>query len=80
MIVLSDGVHLMVLGEVRELHDYCASIGIKRCWYHHSRFPHYDIPKRMRADFFGLHPQVVRVSSRLLVSSWKEYLDDRSKN
>lgn len=31
---------------VANLHKMAEALGIKRCWYHGGRFPHYDIPKR----------------------------------
>ena len=27
-----------------------ADLGIKRCWFHSGRHPHYDIPKRRIAE------------------------------
>ncbi len=35
---------------VENLHRMASFLGIKRCWFHKSKFPHYDIPKRMIAD------------------------------
>lgn len=32
------------------LHVMAADLGIKRCWFHGGRFPHYDIPKRRIAE------------------------------
>lgn len=32
---------------VSNLHRMAQKLGIKRCWYHKGRFPHYDIPKLM---------------------------------
>ena len=66
--LFSDGIHLISIESIEHLHAYCASIGIKRCWFHHgARHPHYDIPKRKRATFFDDHPEVVRVDSREIV-------------
>ena len=31
---------------VEGLHEMAAALGIKRCWFHAGRHPHYDIPKR----------------------------------
>ena len=28
---------------VQELHIFAKNAGIKRCWYHAHKFPHYDI-------------------------------------
>jgi len=34
----------MTADSVQELHDFCAQVGIKRCWWHSgSKYPHYDI-------------------------------------
>lgn len=30
---------------VPNLHRMAEDLGIKRCWFHSGRFPHYDIPK-----------------------------------
>jgi hypothetical protein len=35
---------------IPNLHRMAAELGIKRCWYHAGRFPHYDIPKRRIAE------------------------------
>lgn len=64
----SDGVHLISDTSVEELHEFCKKINIKRCWFHYSsRFPHYDIPKKRRADFFINYPLVKKVTSREIV-------------
>jgi hypothetical protein len=31
---------------VANLHAMAQTLGIKRCWFHGGRHPHYDIPKR----------------------------------
>ena len=31
---------------IGNLHRMAEMLGIKRCWYHAGRHPHYDIPKR----------------------------------
>lgn len=31
---------------VSTLHEMAEALGIKRCWFHNSTYPHYDIPKR----------------------------------
>ncbi len=45
---LCDGMrHLVCLPySIENLHLMAARLGIKRCWYHAGRYPHYDIPKR----------------------------------
>ena len=36
---------------VENLHKAAAALGLKRCWYHSSPYPHYDLPKTWVADF-----------------------------
>lgn len=31
---------------IENLHQMANELGIKRCWYHGGRIPHYDIPKK----------------------------------
>lgn len=69
--IYSDGVHLISGISLQHLHDYCASIGIKRCWFHTGSFKHYDIPKRMRVAFFIRFPDVKQVSSREIIAILK---------
>jgi hypothetical protein len=33
------------------LHSAAKLLGLKRCWFHASPYPHYDLPKRWVADF-----------------------------
>jgi hypothetical protein len=35
---------------VENLHAMAANLGIKRCWFHGGRLPHYDIPKRRMVE------------------------------
>lgn len=71
--IYSDGIHLISSVSLEDLHEYCKSIGIKRCWYHAgSKFKHYDIPKKMRVDFFDKHPEVNKVSAREIVRILKQ--------
>ncbi len=66
--IYSDGIHLASGVSIEDLHKYCASIGIKRCWFHFgSLYPHYDIPKRRRTTIFEDHPEIEKVSSRRLI-------------
>lgn len=42
-----DNRHLVCVPYSREnLHAMAEDLGIKRCWFHSGRHPHYDIPKR----------------------------------
>lgn len=31
---------------IDNLHKMADTLNIKRCWYHNSKFPHYDVPKK----------------------------------
>lgn len=43
--------HLICLPySIENLHRMANEMGIKRCWYHPSRYPHYDIPKRRQSE------------------------------
>jgi hypothetical protein len=55
---------------IEELHEFAASIGIKRCWYHRGKWPHYDIPKRRRENFAATYG-VKLVDSRTIVTILK---------
>lgn len=35
---------------VQGLHEMAVALGIKRCWFHAGRYPHYDIPLKRRGD------------------------------
>lgn len=70
--VYTDGVHLISDTSLEELHEFAASIGIKRCWYHaSSKWKHYDIPKRMREDFHTKF-NVPLVSAREIITILKD--------
>jgi hypothetical protein len=39
--------HLVCLPySIENLHSMAEDLGIKRCWFHSGKLPHYDIPKR----------------------------------
>jgi hypothetical protein len=46
---------------VDNLHLMAADLGVKRCWFHAGRWPHYDIPKRRIEE---IRARTVRISSR----------------
>lgn len=46
------------------LHEAAATLGVKRCWFHAGRFPHYDMPKKRIEE---LKPKCKLVSSRELL-------------
>lgn len=35
---------------VDNLHKMANELGIKKCWFHNSKYPHYDIPKKRVAE------------------------------
>lgn len=71
--IYSDGIHLISSVSREELDNFCAKIGIKKCWFHYgSRFEHYDIPKKMRESFFRCYPEVKKVTPREIYSILKE--------
>lgn len=35
---------------VENLHIMARELGVKKCWFHASTYPHYDIPKRRVAE------------------------------
>lgn len=47
------------------LHDMARELGVRRCWYHAGRFPHYDVPK-MRVGKLG--DRVETISTRALLA------------
>lgn len=59
--------HHLTADSLDELHQFTASIGIKRCWYHPSTHPHYDITDEQRAD--ALAAGATPVSARMLVAA-----------
>jgi FMN phosphatase YigB (HAD superfamily) len=51
------------------LHAMALRLGIKRCWFHRGRFPHYDIPKRRLVE---IRARTVQVSSRRILEICKK--------
>lgn len=49
---------------VENLHLMAEDLGIKRCWFHAGRYPHYDIPKRRIAE---IQTKCILVSSREII-------------
>lgn len=45
---LTDGARHLICSpySISNLHKMAEDLGIKRCWFHNGKFPHYDIPKR----------------------------------
>lgn len=43
---------------VENLHAMADALGVKRCWYHVGRFPHYDMPKKRITELTAKCEQV----------------------
>lgn len=66
--------HLICLPySVENLHKMADDLGIKRGWYHRSKYPHYDIPLKM-LDAISQKCQLV--SSREILTVIKDYQRD----
>ena len=50
---------------VEDLHLMAIQLGIKACWFHGGRWPHYDIPKRRIEE---IRSQTTRVTSKELLA------------
>lgn len=56
----------MTATTLRELHEFAASIGIKRCWFHsHHSHAHYDINSTQRD--IAVNSGAVEVTSKQLL-------------
>ncbi len=54
-ILFDDARHLVCVPYTRaNLHRVAEWLGIRRCWFHGGRWPHYDIPKRRMHDALAL--------------------------
>lgn len=51
---------------IANLHQMAKELGIKRCWFHAGRHPHYDMPKR-RVDAILADPRVTEVTAKELL-------------
>lgn len=47
---------------IENLHAMANDLNIKRCWYHSSKYPHYDIPKK----------RIDEISAKCVVLSQRE--------
>jgi signal recognition particle subunit SEC65 len=52
MIFLTDGARHLICDpySIENLHEMAKQLGIKPCWFHRSKYPHYDVPKRRIAE------------------------------
>jgi len=71
--VFTDGIHI-VADSLNELHQFCNTVGIKKCWFEgvEKGHPHYDIPKRQKVKRIFLEPNVKRITTRELLKISKE--------
>ena len=88
MAVYVDDAKIMWKGKLRyhltadsmgELFSFTESIGIRRCWFHHGKKPHFDITEPQRQD--ALNAGALAVDSREMLEKAKALgeLKDRSK-
>lgn len=54
---------------VKNLHKMAEELDIKKCWYHSSKYPHYDIPKK-RID--EIQKKCIILTSKELLKLIKE--------
>lgn len=66
MTYYSDGDrHLVCMPySVDNLHEMARQLGIRRCWFHAGRWPHYDIPKLRIAE---IGAKTVKVSGKSIL-------------
>ncbi len=50
---------------IENLHIMAKDLEINRCWFHNSKYPHYDIPKRRILE---IQQKCVVISSKKLLS------------
>lgn len=63
--ICDDARHLACIPYTLEnLHEMADALGIKGCWFHSGRWPHYDIPKR----------RIQEIQAKCDVVSSKEFL------
>jgi len=60
---------------LEELHSYCNSIGLKKCWFHSGTDkPHYDVPEKYQ-DIILNDEKVIKVTKKELVDFIKKNYD-----
>lgn len=64
---------------VEGLHKMAADLGIKRCWYHVGKWPHYDIPKR-RGEEIAAKAKLVSVRRLLFIIKATDMREYRRRN
>ena len=59
--------HHLTADSLEEMHDFCASVGINRCWFHNAkRHPHYDVTYDQRDRAVAAGALLVPVRELLL--------------
>jgi hypothetical protein len=53
--------HLGSTESIDELHEFAKTLGVKKCWYHSHKYPHYDVNESLCESAHGLG--AVKVSS-----------------
>ena len=53
---------------IEGLHEMAEDLDLKRCWFHNSKYPHYDIPKRRIKE---IEDKCIIVSPKVILSICK---------
>lgn len=71
----TDRTHL-VADTLTELHEFCKSVGIKRCWYegYRKRHPHYDLNASNLQKVIGNNKVKIVTPQELLHYAKKAYI------
>ncbi len=62
--------HMACDGNLDELHQFAARIGLKRAWFQNSSIPHYDLTPNRRA--IAIAAGAVAITSQELIRHWRE--------
>jgi hypothetical protein len=65
MAIYTDGQHVVSNTSLEELHTWARGNGIKRCHFHRSRWPHYDLPQWRKDAHLGMK----RTTTRALIEA-----------
>jgi hypothetical protein len=55
---------------IEELHKMAEKLGIKRCWFHKTKFPHYDIPHKKKDE---IKKNTLYMTSKQIILTIKKY-------
>lgn len=71
--LVDDARHLVCIPYSTEaLHEMAEDLGIKRCWFHGGRNPHYDLPKQRIEEITA---RCIKVSSRALLTATRMWFE-----